>query len=67
LGVFTEIRPDISTADLIEAIDGRPIQTADDLLSAIEEKQPGDRVRLTVVRQRQRREIELVLAAADGK
>lgn len=67
LGVFTEIRPDISTADLIEAVDGRPIQTADDLLSAIEEKQPGNRVRLTVVRQRQRREIELVLAAADGK
>jgi S1-C subfamily serine protease len=67
LGVFSEIRPDISTADMIEAVDGRQVQTADDLLSVIEEKRPGETVLLTVVRQRQRREISVVLGEGDVK
>jgi len=67
LGVFSEIRPDISTADMIEAVNGRPVQTADDLLSVIEEKRPGETVVLTVVRQRQRREIPVVWGEGDMK
>jgi len=41
---------DRSSADLITAIDGRPVQTVDDLLSAVEEHEPGDAVELTVIR-----------------
>jgi S1-C subfamily serine protease len=52
---------------MIEAVDGRPVQTADDLLSVIEEKRPGETVLLTVVRQRQRREIAVVLGEGDMK
>lgn len=41
---------DRSAADLITAVDGNKILTADDFLSAIESKQPGDQVVITVVR-----------------
>lgn len=41
---------DRSAADLIVGIDGKRIRTADDLLTLIESKKPGDRVVLTVVR-----------------
>ena len=33
---------DRAAADMIVAVDGRPIKTADDFLDAIEAKQPGD-------------------------
>ncbi len=41
---------DTSTADLIQSVDGQPVRTADDLLTHIERKQPGDTVRLGIVR-----------------
>lgn len=41
---------DTSAADLIQAVDGQPVRTADDLLSHIESKQPGDTVRLGIIR-----------------
>ena len=42
---------DRSAADLIVAVDGAAIATADEFLTAIETKQPGDEVLLTVVRE----------------
>ncbi len=41
---------DTSTADLILSVDGQPVHTADELLTAIEQKQPGDVVTLGVQR-----------------
>jgi S1-C subfamily serine protease len=41
---------DRSAADLIVAVDGTKILTADDFLTAIESKQPGDQVIITVIR-----------------
>jgi S1-C subfamily serine protease len=41
---------DRSAADMIVAVDGVRIRTADDLLSAVERHQPGEQVMITVVR-----------------
>jgi S1-C subfamily serine protease len=49
-GPFVYQSIDRSTADRIAAIDGQPIKTAEDVLDAIENKQPGDQVVVTVVR-----------------
>lgn len=51
-----------SGGDLIIAIDGITIQTFSDLLSyLIQEKSPGDTITLTVIRQDQELEIDLIL------
>jgi S1-C subfamily serine protease len=52
---------DRSHADLIVAVDGQPIKNADDFLSAIEAKQPGDQVILTVIRDGRQQQIPLRL------
>jgi S1-C subfamily serine protease len=41
---------DTSTADLIKSVDGVPVKTADELLTEIEKKNPGDVVHVEVVR-----------------
>ena len=41
---------DRESADMIVAVDGRSVSTADEFLEQIERKRPGDRARLTVVR-----------------
>jgi len=52
---------DRAAADLIVAVDGRPIKTADDFLEAIEAKQPGDQVIITVIRGGQQLNVPLRL------
>ena len=52
-------------ADLIVAVDGQPIKTADDFLDAIEAKQPGEQVFVTVIRGGQQMQIPLRLEAGD--
>ncbi len=54
----------VAAADMIVGVDGRPIKTADDFLDAVESKQPGDQVVLTVVRGGQQRQVPLRLEAA---
>ena len=41
---------DRSKADLIVAVDGKPIKVLDDLLSHVESKKPGEHIVLTIVR-----------------
>jgi S1-C subfamily serine protease len=41
---------DRSAADLIVGLEGKPIKTADDFLSILDAKQPGDQVVVTIVR-----------------
>lgn len=50
-------------ADMIVAIDGRPIKTADDFLTAIEAKQPGQQVTITVLRAGQKLDVPLTLGS----
>jgi S1-C subfamily serine protease len=56
---------DFAAADLITAIDGEPIKNADDFLTAIESKQPGDRVDLTVVRGGQEFKVPVILGSGE--
>jgi S1-C subfamily serine protease len=48
--VFEQTVVDRAAADLIIGVDGQAIKTADDFLNAIEAKQPGDQVVITVLR-----------------
>jgi S1-C subfamily serine protease len=50
-GPFTEYRIDRSAADTIVSVDGVKVTTADEFLTEIENKQPGDEVTLIVLRQ----------------
>lgn len=54
-------RVDRSAADLIVAVDGEKILTADDFLTRIEEQQPGDTVTVTVLRDNRRVDIPVRL------
>jgi S1-C subfamily serine protease len=56
---------DFSAADLIVAIDGETIKNADDFLTAIESKRPGDQVVLTVVREGQEFKVPVVLGGGE--
>ena len=53
-----------AAADLIIAVDGKPIRTGDDFLDAIESKRPGDQVVLTVIRAGKQIQVPLSLDAA---
>jgi serine protease Do len=52
----------LDLGDVVIALDGQPIRTANDLTTNLARRQPGDRVRLTVIRDRKRREITVQLA-----
>jgi S1-C subfamily serine protease len=54
-------RIDRSGADVIVAVAGEPVRTADDFLSAVESKNPGDRILITVLREGHRLDIPVVL------
>ncbi len=62
---FAMKREDKAGADLIVGIDDEKIVTAEDFLSYIEGKRPGDEVTLTVVREGRRVQIPLQLAASE--
>ena len=64
-GPFTLNKEDRSAADLIVAIDDEKIVTADDFLSYIEGKRPGDEVLLTIVREGRKIQVPLTLGAPD--
>jgi len=56
-------RVDRSGADVIVAVAGEAVRTADDFLSAIESKNPGDQVLVTVTREGRRLDLPVILAA----
>lgn len=56
-------RVDRTGADLIVAVAGEPVKTADDFLSLIESRNPGDRVLLTVIREGHSLDIPVTLAS----
>ena len=50
-----------AAADMIVAVDGQPIKTAEDFLNAVEAKQPGQQVVITVIRAGQQLDVPLTL------
>ncbi len=63
--VSEEVQIDRDYADLILAIDGQPVKSADDLLSAIERHQPGDEAVVTVLREGRQVNVGVVLGAEE--
>ena len=63
--VFDETRWDYRSADLIIDVDGESVETADDLLTIIERKKPGEKVIVTVLRSGKRLEIPVELGDSD--
>jgi S1-C subfamily serine protease len=55
---------DRAAADLIVAVDGESVRTVDDFLSAVEAKQPGQRVNLKVYREGQEVTVPVTLEAS---
>jgi S1-C subfamily serine protease len=58
--------------DLIVAVDGKPIETVEELLTALEKHSVGDQVKLTIIRdlgtgQEQSREVQVTLAAESAE
>ena len=54
---------DRSGADLVVAVGGESIKTADDFLSAVESRNPGDTILITVVREGRQLDIPVVLGS----
>jgi len=65
-GPFVIESIDRGAADLIVAVDGQKVTTADDFLTYIESKQPGDRVVLSVLRQGAEVKVPVVLGGDDA-
>lgn len=55
-------KEDRTAADLIVAVDGEDVETADDFLGIVERKKPGETVVLTVIRGSQTLDVPVVLA-----
>ena len=55
---------DRSKADLVTAVDGRPVHSFDDLLSYLKNKKVQDHVILTVLREGKKLDVELELERA---
>ncbi len=64
-GPFVFERVERNTADLIIEVDGKVIKTADDFLSIIETRNPGDAVILTVVRDGKETRVAVRLTSSD--
>lgn len=64
-GVFTWERVERNKADLIIAVDGQPTKTADDFLTIIEMKRPGDLVTLTIIRDTKEAQVPIRLTSSE--
>lgn len=63
--IYEETRIDRAYADMIVAVNDKPVRTVDDLLTSIEENKPGDEVVVTVVREGEKIKVSVVLGAED--
>jgi S1-C subfamily serine protease len=64
-GPFTTVHQSVNwaAADMIVAVDGKPVKTADDFLTAVEAKLPGQQVVITVIRAGQQVDVPLTLGS----
>jgi S1-C subfamily serine protease len=65
-GPFVIETIDRSAADLIVAVDGEKVATADDFLGIIEAREPGDQVTLTIVRQGRELQVPIQLSTGEA-
>jgi len=56
-------RIDRTAADMVTAVDGRPVRSAGEFLEYIESKQPGDVVELSIVRDGRAMKIPVTLGS----
>ena len=56
---------DYSSADRSVAVNGELVKTADELLTIIERKRPGEEVTMTVVRSGRRLDVQLTLGDSE--
>ncbi|MGE0606893.1 MAG: S1C family serine protease [Pirellulales bacterium] len=56
---------DLAAADLIVAVDGNRIKTADEFLSAVESRRPGEETVITILRDGREQAVRIRLAASD--
>lgn len=63
--VYEESKIDRTYADMIVAVDGQRVRTAEDLLSALERRRPGEEAIVTVIREGREAKISVVLAAGE--
>ena len=61
--VFEYTEVDRTAADLIVGIDGKPVTTVEQLLAAVESRQPGDQVTVNIVRDARQMSVPVVLDA----
>jgi S1-C subfamily serine protease len=64
-GPFVISQVDRSSADLIVGVDAEKVTTADDFLSYIEEKKPGDSIVVKIIRDGKMVEVPVVLGGTD--
>ncbi|HEU4565854.1 MAG TPA: trypsin-like peptidase domain-containing protein [Gemmatimonadaceae bacterium] len=55
-------RAGLQVGDVVVALDGRPVENATTLTTQLAQHKPGDRVRLTIIRGGQRRDVTVELA-----
>jgi len=60
-GNYITTRPDPESADLIVAIDGKPVKTYEDLLTEVEAHSPGDKVVVVVIRKGRKVDVPVTL------
>ena len=63
--VVEKRKVDRSQADLIVSVDGQPVKTPDEFLSLIERHRPGERARLGILRDGERVDVTVTLAAEE--
>jgi S1-C subfamily serine protease len=55
----------VELGDIVVAVDGKPVETIDDLMDVMEKYKVGDRVRVEVIRNSKRQSVELTLQAVN--
>ena len=55
----------LAAADIITAVDGKPVRTGNAFLDIIESKRPGDQINLTIIRAGKQMQVPLRLEAAE--
>jgi len=65
VGRYLRKRPDPNSADLIIAIDNKPVRSVDELLTEVEAHQPGETINITCIRGNRKRTVKVTLGSTD--
>ena len=55
----------IEIGDILVAVEGKPVETVDDLMDAMEKHKVGDRVKVDVIRNKKRQSVDVTLQAVN--